>query len=69
MARFRQSELRDLLVILVMVSVFIIVKAVILCHAAWALRSSASHAATKSDTSQSRSVTPAAIAGVVRRVR
>lgn len=31
-------------------------------------RSSASHAATKSDTSQRRSVTPAAIAGVVRRV-
>ena len=38
-------------------------------HAAHSVRSSASHAATKSDTSHSRSVTPAAIAGVVRRVR
>jgi hypothetical protein len=33
------------------------------------LRSSASHSATKSDTSHSRSVTPAAIAGLVRSVR
>ena len=38
-------------------------------HAACSIRSTASHAETKSDTSQSRSVTPAAIAGVVRRVR
>ena len=38
-------------------------------YAAISRRSSASHAATRSDTSQSRSVTPAAIAGVVRRVR
>ena len=38
-------------------------------YAAICWRSAASHAATKSDTSQSRSTTPAAIAGVVRRVR
>ena len=38
-------------------------------QAARSTRSSASHAATRSTTSQSRFVTPAAIAGLIRRVR
>jgi len=48
---------------------FVIVKANVYAACLSALRSLASQAATRSSTSHSRSVTPAAIAGVTRSVR